>query len=472
MAVEYAQDIAVHCAPLAVQAVKAQLDADATGDPASSVADARRIAHEPARRPDVAEGARAFLEKRAPAFAPLPARARQGDDGRPGVEGLTVDALAVRGPTWAQMYARHAHADRPAVVSASRAWTFRELTRDAAGWASWLDSAGLPAGRPVAVLLGSSPMAYALLLAGALTARPLAPLGDRLTISELTACLSPLGAGALVADEEHAALGRELAARADLACRVLPDAAPACAGDLDLAADGDAIALVLHTSGTTGLKPVRFRMDRLGLRARVYAELLELRPDDVYSSSQQFHHLGGVGLLMVAMAVGAAVVPPVTRFSADSWAALGELGTTHATLAPAMIERLLAAGTIRLPRLRTVTYGSSPIRPATAARLLAEHPSIGLLQGYSQTEGGPITALTPDDHRGAAAHRPELLGSVGRAVRGTEVIIRRPDGDGIGEVWARGGHLAAPRRTGGCTPATSGGSARTATCICPGARAT
>ena len=87
MAVEYAQDIAVHCAPLAVQAVKAQLDADATGDLASSVADARRIAHEPVRRPDVAEGARAFVEKRPPAFAPLPARARQGDDGRPGVEG-------------------------------------------------------------------------------------------------------------------------------------------------------------------------------------------------------------------------------------------------------------------------------------------------------------------------------------------------------------------------------------------------
>jgi enoyl-CoA hydratase/carnithine racemase len=88
MAVEYAQDIAVHCAPLAVQAVKAQLDADTTGDLASSVADARRIAHEPARRPDVAEGARAFLEKRPPVFAPLPRRAAgPGDDGRPGAEG-------------------------------------------------------------------------------------------------------------------------------------------------------------------------------------------------------------------------------------------------------------------------------------------------------------------------------------------------------------------------------------------------
>ena len=31
-----------------------------------------------------------------------------------------MDALAVPGPTWAQMFARHAHADRPAVVSASR----------------------------------------------------------------------------------------------------------------------------------------------------------------------------------------------------------------------------------------------------------------------------------------------------------------------------------------------------------------
>jgi acyl-CoA synthetase (AMP-forming)/AMP-acid ligase II len=81
--------------------------------------------------------------------------------------------------------------------------------------------------------------------------------------------------------------------------------------------------------------------------------------------------------------------------------------------------------------------------------MTASAPSCcGLLQGYSQTEGGPITALTPDDHRRAAAHRPELLGSAGRAVRDTEVIIHGLDGDGIGEVWARGGHLAAPASDG------------------------
>jgi acyl-CoA synthetase (AMP-forming)/AMP-acid ligase II len=343
------------------------------------------------------------------------------------------------------MFARHAHTERTAVVSAAGSWTFRELTASAAAWAGWFDSIGLASPAPVAVLLGSSPTAYALLLAGALTSRPLAPLGDRLTISELTACLVPLNASSLLVDKQHAALGLEAAARAQLPCRVLPAAEPESCASLDFSRPGDDIALVLHTSGTTGLpKPVRFRLDRLGLRSRLYAELLDLQPDDVYSSSQQFHHLGGVGLLMVAMAAGAAVVPPITHFSADSWKALGDLGTTHATLAPAMIERLLSAGNLRLPELRTITYGSSPIRPATAAHLLQHHPSIQLLQGYSQTEGGPITALTPDDHRFAAEQQPELLASVGRPVPGTTVVIYQPDSRGVGEVRARAGHLAAP----------------------------
>jgi len=353
--------------------------------------------------------------------------------------------MAVPGATWARMFAEHAHTGRTAVVAADRSWTFRELTESAQAWAGWFDSAGLDPGVPVPLLIGSGPAAYALLLAGALTGRPLAPLGDRLTVAELAACLTSLGAGVLVADSEHADLAHQVTAQVELPCRILPGAEPADRGSLDFVAPGHAVALVLHTSGTTGQpRPVRFRMDRLGLRARVYAELLQLQPGDVYSSSQQFHHLGGVGLLMVALAMGVTVVPPVTRFSVESWIALGELGMTHATLAPTMIERLLGTGALPIPSLRVITYGSSPIRPATAARLVREHPSIGLLQGYSQTEGGPITALTPDDHRLAALEHPELLASAGRPVAGTEVAIHRPDGDGVGEIWARAGHLAAP----------------------------
>ena len=75
-AIGYAQDVAANCAAQAVQAVKAQLAGDACRDLPDAVLEARRIAHEPARRPDLAEGARAFLEKRRARFAPLPERAR------------------------------------------------------------------------------------------------------------------------------------------------------------------------------------------------------------------------------------------------------------------------------------------------------------------------------------------------------------------------------------------------------------
>lgn len=71
---EYAQDVAANCAPVAVQAAKAQLAADLSGTLDESVARARSLAHERWRRPDLAEGAHAFLEKRTPRFLDLPAR--------------------------------------------------------------------------------------------------------------------------------------------------------------------------------------------------------------------------------------------------------------------------------------------------------------------------------------------------------------------------------------------------------------
>lgn len=71
---DYARDVARNCAPLAIEAAKRQLAGDQFGSLEQSVNKARAIAHEPARRPDLAEGARSFLEKRPPRFTPLPPR--------------------------------------------------------------------------------------------------------------------------------------------------------------------------------------------------------------------------------------------------------------------------------------------------------------------------------------------------------------------------------------------------------------
>ena len=237
--------------------------------------------------------------------------------------------------------------------------------------AGWFDALGLAPGTVVPILIGSTPTAYALLLAGALTGRPLAPLGNRLTVTEIAACVRPFGSPLLVADSGFAALGTSVAEAAGCRAVKLPD-----------------------------------------------------------------------------MSAGAAVVPPADRFSAEDWRVLGDLGATHATLAPTMIERLLADGSLEFPGLKMIIYGGAPIRPATAARLASGYPRIGLLQGYSRTEGGPITALTPDDHVRGATEDPALLASVGHPVPGTEVIIHDPDAAGVGEVWARADHLAAPQPDG------------------------
>src|SRR5439155_15682803 len=67
-------------------------------------------------------------------------------------------------------------------------------------------------------------------------------------------------------------------------------------------------------------------------------------------------------------------------------------------------------------------------------------PDVAFVNLFGQTEGSPVTVLTPADHRLAADERPELLKSVGRAAPGVELRIDSPDGEGVGEVWARSKH--------------------------------
>ena len=67
-------------------------------------------------------------------------------------------------------------------------------------------------------------------------------------------------------------------------------------------------------------------------------------------------------------------------------------------------------------------------------------PDVDFVELFGQTEGSPLTVLTPEDHRAAVAGREHLLKSVGRAAPGVELRIHDPDSHGVGEVWARCGH--------------------------------
>ncbi len=99
---------------------------------------------------------------------------------------------------WVSMVGLAQGTAAPAVVTASSTWSGEELLGHAAGAACWLARAGLPEGLPVPALLEASPEAVALVLAGAATRRPIAPLGPRLTVRELTGCIERLAAPCLV----------------------------------------------------------------------------------------------------------------------------------------------------------------------------------------------------------------------------------------------------------------------------------
>jgi acyl-CoA synthetase (AMP-forming)/AMP-acid ligase II len=329
--------------------------------------------------------------------------------------------------------------DAGAVVDHDGAWSVAELHRRAAGAADWLDAAGFPAGRPVPALLGTTRDAFALLIAGAATDRPLAPLGPRLTAAEIASCLAGLGADRLVTAQAYREVADRAAALAGCKVQELP-ALPASDRSLPRPAAG-ATAFVLHTSGTSGVpKAVWARQDRMAARARVNTELVELGPTTVFTTASPFHHIAGLGLLAVALASESAVAC-FPEFSIEAWQGLKALGVTHALVVPTMVEMLLAADAIDIGTLRLLMYGGAPMHPETLRRTLATLPEVRFLQLFGQTEGSPICFLGPEAHQQAADGRVELLRSVGRPAPGVTLQVHEPDEAGEGEIWARADHF-------------------------------
>ncbi len=345
----------------------------------------------------------------------------------------------------ATVVAAYRGSDRPAVIGADRTVTGSGLLAAAAGAADWLESLGLPDGTPLPALVTTNADTLAMLLAGAAVGHPLAPLGPRLTAPELSGAVGGLGAQVLLYEPAFAAPAAKLARATGV--RPIPVTRLPDGSDIArLAVPGaDSVAAYLHTGGTTGApKRVPLTQRVLSRRGAVLAGLTGMDgPDAVYATGSPVHHIGGLGNTLAALSAGAAVVATAS-FSVDWWRGLKEHAVTHALLVPSMIEMLLAEGALDAVPLRTLIYGASPIRPETLRRVLGLLPGVQMVNLFGQTEGSPITCLTPADHALASAGRPALLQSVGRPVPGLDLRIDAPDETGAGEVLARAGHLSLP----------------------------
>jgi acyl-CoA synthetase (AMP-forming)/AMP-acid ligase II len=353
---------------------------------------------------------------------------------------VTADRPDLVARTWSELFVRRA-GPSPAVRADAGWWSGDELVARAGGALAWLEQLGVDEGEAVPALLAASPNALALLVAGALWRRPIAPLGPRLTVDEIAHCVRGLRAKHLVTDPEFLETARRVGERVSVSVDVLPGELACRDRACDLDVGVDSIAGYLHTSGTTGFpKAVPMREGRLAPRVRHNAAALHMGPNAVYVTAAGFHHIAGLGMMLVVLGAGGSVAP-LRAFSGDAWQDRAAIGPTHALLVPTQIEMLLEAGGLAVPTLEVLQYGASPIHPDTLRAALDTLPGVRFVQIYGQTEGSPITMLDLDDHVRALTGEPELLASCGRAVPGLELELLDPDAEGVGEVCARAEHL-------------------------------
>lgn len=347
--------------------------------------------------------------------------------------------------TWTQRVLGHLEREPETIAlveatpDGARTWTRARFRSMVAGSVDLLRAEAALPGEPVPALLTTRPASVAMLVAGAVAERPLAPLAPRMTEPELLACLTRLPGDVLLAEPAYADLARRLAPEVRKRV-VLVEDEPCGTGALEPGSDPDRVALAMHTSGTTGLpKRAEVREFALGRRADVNGYLLGLQPTDRMVTTSLFHHVGGLGNIAVALGNGCslAVFP---AFSVEAWRALESARPTHCVTIPTVFEMLLAADALSSESLRVLAYGASPIHPDTMRRVQEVMPHVDFVNLFGQTEGSPVTVLTPADHRLAARERPELLRSVGRAAPGTELRIDAPDEEGVGEILAHCPH--------------------------------
>jgi acyl-CoA synthetase (AMP-forming)/AMP-acid ligase II len=308
--------------------------------------------------------------------------------------------------------------------------TYAQLNQRVEQLAARLAAVGGPGDR-IGVLAWNCPQFIELIYACAASGRILVPLNARLAPTEWLYQLDAAGVCLLFADGE---LLRAL--RADPEC-------PPNLSSVDLQAnyehwlknspvaplptlDMQDPVWILFTSGSTG-RPKGAVLSHRSFFASLESAALA-RPvaaDDKFLYPFPLFHVAAHNVLLQHQN-GAAVVLLRSFNAEETLRACRELGVTTMSLAPTMLAMLLEHPSFRpadLACVRTIGYGASAMPEALLQRLLSE-TGVGLCQSYGMTElSGSAAFLTVEDHRLAAADRPELLQSVGKPLATVELRL-------------------------------------------------
>jgi len=270
------------------------------------------------------------------------------------------------------------HPDRVALQSAGDRLTYAELEVRARSAAAALAARGVSPGNRVALALANGPEFVAALHGCFFAGAVAVPIDPRLQAVERAA----RAAGAAVVIEDRL------------------DTAPAGSRPVPLRLD--AIAVVMHTSGTTKApRPVALTFGNWLASALGSAVALGLDQDERWLCAMPLAHVGGLSILIRSAIYG---TTPVLHERFDTDAVVDALSDADAritlvSLVPTMLARLLDAGLRRPPALRRALLGGGPIAPELLDRAAAAGvpvaPTYGMTEACSQiaTNGWPLPGV-------------------------------------------------------------------------------
>ncbi|QCI63346.1 long-chain-fatty-acid--CoA ligase [Phreatobacter stygius] len=352
------------------------------------------------------------------------------------------------------------HADELALVFGDKRYTRAEFEDRVSRLAAVLRDCGVGTGDRVAMLANSShryiEYYYASLWAGGI----MVPLNTRLALPEIVEQARDAEPVVLIVDESFSGQAEPLMQAAPSFRHVIfagdgaapsgmisYEAALAAAMPMaDAGRDGDDVACLFYTGGTTGrAKGVMLSHGNLIANARNTLALTGFDRTLVHLHAGPLFHLAAGGrVFATTIAGGRHVVAP--RFTPeDALEIIQRERITTATFVPTMLGMILQMpnfSSYDLSSLTRITYGASPMPEALLREGLERFPGVAFAQSYGMTELSPMaTFLPPEEHRLDGDTR--RLRSAGRAVPGVEVRVVDEDDSPlpvgkVGEIVARG----------------------------------
>ena len=339
-----------------------------------------------------------------------------------------------------------AHPDEPALISAHRSMSWRELDEESERLAGGYREMGLEVGDRIASLMPNRVALLVHYLASFKAGLIVTPLNYRYTHREIDHALEVSGARALLSHvERHEDVGASsLATGLPLGAIAYADPeGPGTVADVEWTTsldrlleseplppqpqpDPEAPAAIFFTSGSTGpAKGVTHTRSSLRWMIAGAAAAFELDPEDTFLPGSSMSHIGSFLWALSMLSVGGRVVVARTYDSHELLPLLREQRPTVLAMIPAALLALVRDHDLQphdFDSLRVCRCGSDKV----STELLHEFAAAAgfpIIEGYGMTEVGLATLNPPSGM--------VKQGSIGRPISGFSIALRGEDGEPI-----------------------------------------